>query len=791
MPAVGAPRGGRLLEHAVDARREAEPDRERVLGDVRGAPTRRASVALTDGELAEPRADLVDDVRARRAEPATARPPGRTTTAASRAAGSATSGTYCTSVDEARLADRTVGDRAHDDRRARAPSGTRGRRGATTPAASAAASIASRLGGVQRERLLAEHVLARLAPPRSRAPRGCAAASRSVTASTPSSASAASRSVRARGHAEARRRAAAVSLGVAARRAPTHVEPGGTQRRHVHPAPEAGADDDGAPAGHGISSPRRGRRRLRAARRRRSAARLSANDAEHPGGRRCGDAHDTCALRPAPSGACTSSGPRGAARDRRCRGCASATRPSSSAARSASWSTRLPRAMFTRCTPGLTHRERGVVEQVLGRRGRRGREHEVVRGREQIARGRSRARRRVDAVPARVVRRSARTRMPNASARWRPPMPMPPSPTSPDGLAGELAEWREVPVLGRLDEPDRREVLLEGEHRAEHELGDRDGAHATRAGDGAAFEELAGARSRRRCRGGASTARRCRRDARRSDARATRRTAPRRGRCRVDVVTVSAPARSRRRHGRRILTDSGRFTEKIYPLEVHMVLYNEIVIGQVGSLIKYKRGIDLLIESFARLVESCNNLKLIIVGDGPEKNELDKLSHELGVDDRIRFVGDVKNTEFFYSRLFDINVLASRSEAFPLTLLEGASCCLPNVGSRVGGIPEIIEDGINGFLFEKENVTQLTEKLALLINNEYLRKSMGESGREKIEKYFNIKEYSNKISDVIDTRSQAAARWRCGRSARRPHACPRRRRAGHGRPAPPAVAAPG
>jgi len=191
-------------------------------------------------------------------------------------------------------------------------------------------------------------------------------------------------------------------------------------------------------------------------------------------------------------------------------------------------------------------------------------------------------------------------------------------------------------------------------------------------------------------------------------------------------------------------------TKNIDLRKSHGVVDDDIVIGQVGSLIN-RKGVDLLIESFAYLAKSYNNLKLIIVGDGPDKDDLIKLSHKLGVGERVRFIGNVNNTEDFYSHLFDINVLASRQEAFPLTLLEGAACGLPNIGSRVGGNPEIIEDGINGFLFEKENVAQLTERLALLVTNQKLRISMGESGREKIEKNLSLKEYSNNIEAVINT----------------------------------------
>jgi len=181
----------------------------------------------------------------------------------------------------------------------------------------------------------------------------------------------------------------------------------------------------------------------------------------------------------------------------------------------------------------------------------------------------------------------------------------------------------------------------------------------------------------------------------------------------------------------------------------HGVEDSEIVIGQVGSLIN-RKGVDLLLESFATLTKSYDNLKLIIIGDGPEKNELKQLSGRLGIDGQVRFIGNVTNTECFYSHLLDINVLASREEAFPLSLLEGAACGLPNVGSRVGGIPEIIDDGINGFIFEKEDVTQLSEKLKLLIDDQKLRKCMGKSSREKIVKHFSMKNYTDNIEAEID-----------------------------------------
>jgi len=176
---------------------------------------------------------------------------------------------------------------------------------------------------------------------------------------------------------------------------------------------------------------------------------------------------------------------------------------------------------------------------------------------------------------------------------------------------------------------------------------------------------------------------------------------------------------------------------------------DEVVIGQIGSLIT-RKGVDLLLKSFAALTQKHVNIKLMIVGDGSERNALQDLSRDLLVDDRVIFVGDVTNTEVYYSRVFDINVLASRSEALPLTLLEAAACGLPNIGSRVGGIPEIIDNDITGYIFDKENVDQLSKSLDILIHNKRLREKMGEAGRNKIITTFSLKEYVSKIEKTIN-----------------------------------------
>ncbi len=153
------------------------------------------------------------------------------------------------------------------------------------------------------------------------------------------------------------------------------------------------------------------------------------------------------------------------------------------------------------------------------------------------------------------------------------------------------------------------------------------------------------------------------------------------------------------------------------------------VIGQVGSLI-YRKGIDLLVEAAKRLLEKEIKFHIVLVGSGLEEIELKNMITLYGLDNYFMFAGDTDSPEFFYQHIFDINVLASRSEAFGLTLAEGSACGLPCVGSNTEGIPEVIVDTKTGFLFESGNANDLADKLEVLINDPVLRNKMGKKGRD-------------------------------------------------------------
>ncbi|MCK5831412.1 MAG: glycosyltransferase [Methylococcales bacterium] len=134
---------------------------------------------------------------------------------------------------------------------------------------------------------------------------------------------------------------------------------------------------------------------------------------------------------------------------------------------------------------------------------------------------------------------------------------------------------------------------------------------------------------------------------------------------------------------------------------------NKINLLAVGSLNPVK-GYDLLIQVIARLEK---NYHLTILGEGKEENRLKALAKKLNVEKKISFLG-FKKKPYRYMRQADLFVLSSRYEGFPNVVLEANICGLPAVTFNCpGGVGEIIEDGINGFLVENGNIDEMVETI--------------------------------------------------------------------------------
>lgn len=150
---------------------------------------------------------------------------------------------------------------------------------------------------------------------------------------------------------------------------------------------------------------------------------------------------------------------------------------------------------------------------------------------------------------------------------------------------------------------------------------------------------------------------------------------------------------------------------------------DSVVVGIAARLDPVK-DVATLIRGFALAAAECPGLRLLIAGDGEERQRLEALAAELGVSDRVCFAGWVTDMDRFYQAI-DINTLTSLSETFPYALTEGARMKLPTVSSNVGGVPYLIDSGVNGLLFPPGDAEALSLCLILLARDPERRKELG------------------------------------------------------------------
>ncbi len=162
-----------------------------------------------------------------------------------------------------------------------------------------------------------------------------------------------------------------------------------------------------------------------------------------------------------------------------------------------------------------------------------------------------------------------------------------------------------------------------------------------------------------------------------------------------------------------------------------------IIIGIVAVLRNAKRHLD-LIEAIKRLQNLNKDIKLIIVGSGPQEAKIKRAIEEKNLEDKVIMTGHREDIHEILPD-FDIFCLPSNMEALGTSILEASSCGVPIVASKVGGIVECVKEDKNGLLFEPMNVKDLTDKLKKLITDENIRFFYQKNARIFIEENFSVK----------------------------------------------------
>ena len=172
------------------------------------------------------------------------------------------------------------------------------------------------------------------------------------------------------------------------------------------------------------------------------------------------------------------------------------------------------------------------------------------------------------------------------------------------------------------------------------------------------------------------------------------------------------------------------------------------IIGNVGRLEKVK-GHKFLIEAFKKVQKERKDclLKLIIIGEGEEKENLIKYVKKLELEDNIIFTGYRKDIEELMA-IMDIFVLSSLREGLPRVLVQAAAVGVPSIAFNVDGVPEIVKDGYNGFLVKPKDVNQLANRIIKYIDNRELIELHGQNGRNFVNGKWSIENMVNKVDEI-------------------------------------------
>ncbi len=177
---------------------------------------------------------------------------------------------------------------------------------------------------------------------------------------------------------------------------------------------------------------------------------------------------------------------------------------------------------------------------------------------------------------------------------------------------------------------------------------------------------------------------------------------------------------------------------------------NQFVVGMVGRINEAK-GQHLLIKAIAEIEDSA--VHAYFVGHEMKKGYVDslkKMAEELSVSSRIHFLGFMKNPHHFY-QMADVVVLASKRETFGLVLIEAMQVGSAVIGSNSGGVVEIIDDGVNGLLFEQGSVTSLAGAIKKLYGDDTLREALAHKGMKKSQEKFSDTKQFVKLSKILET----------------------------------------
>jgi glycosyltransferase involved in cell wall biosynthesis len=177
----------------------------------------------------------------------------------------------------------------------------------------------------------------------------------------------------------------------------------------------------------------------------------------------------------------------------------------------------------------------------------------------------------------------------------------------------------------------------------------------------------------------------------------------------------------------------------------------------VGRLTPAK-GQRILLDAALRLAQAGRDFRLVMVGSGPDADDLQAAAHESGLNGKVTFTGALNQDEVshWYAQA-DAFALPSFAEGIPVVLMEAMASGVPCVTTRITGIPELIRDGQDGLLVTPSDSDELATALARLMDNPELRERFAAAGRARVRDQYDLERNVTRLGDVLARRLAAAA----------------------------------